>query len=228
MSYTNQVMLENAIALIEQQAARIAELEANVEGWHRAASNIAMWLGLSPAMGASEMQEAARARIAANGAEPIGYFINNARSGEKPHYAQIDPAFKSSPDVLPLYAAPVANGPRYDWTVTGMRQSETGNWVMAGEASGTDSAMEKDAERLNVLEVKLRVERAKVECCVQILSAIHDLLNPQDVKLDNGRIMRFSNPEFQIECYRQLSERIRKIPESLDAAIAASAETDRP
>jgi len=100
VSYTNQVMLENAIALIEQQAARIAELEA---------------------------------RIAANGAEPIGYFINNARSGEKPHYAQIDPAFKSSPDVLPLYAAPVANGPRHDWTVSGMRQSETGNWVMAGK-----------------------------------------------------------------------------------------------
>jgi len=44
--------------------------------------------------------------------------------------------------VTPLYlaAAPVASGPRYDWSVSGMKQSETGNWVMAGEA---DSAMAK-------------------------------------------------------------------------------------
>ena len=40
-------------------------------------------------------------------------------------------------------AAPVASGPRYDWTVSGMKQSETGNWVMAGEAA--DGAMAKDA-----------------------------------------------------------------------------------
>ncbi|MDR6381779.1 hypothetical protein [Paraburkholderia caribensis] len=52
--------------------ARIAELEANVEGWHRAASNIAMWLGLSPGLGACEIQEAVQGRLAssvADGAE---------------------------------------------------------------------------------------------------------------------------------------------------------------
>ncbi|MEM5384180.1 hypothetical protein VSR68_11380 [Paraburkholderia phymatum] len=49
------------------------------------------------------------ARIAANGAEPVACFINDARKGETPHYAQIDPAFKSSPDVFPLYRAHVAD-----------------------------------------------------------------------------------------------------------------------
>ena len=34
-------------------------------------------------------------------------------------------------------AAPVASGPRYDWSVSGMKQSETGNWVMAGSAEKT-------------------------------------------------------------------------------------------
>ena len=93
MSYTNQVMLENALSLIEQQAARIAELEA---------------------------------RIAA--AEPAGYFLHIASS-----WAQVSKEFKNDSDVVPLYAAPVASGPRYDWSVSGMKQSDTGNWVMAGE-----------------------------------------------------------------------------------------------
>jgi Lar family restriction alleviation protein len=30
-----------------------------------------------------------------------------------------------------LNTTPVSSGPRYDWTVSGMKQSETGNWVMA-------------------------------------------------------------------------------------------------
>jgi hypothetical protein len=36
--------------------------------------------------------------------------------------------------LTPLYAAPVSSGPRYDWSVSGMKQSERGNWVMAGDA----------------------------------------------------------------------------------------------
>jgi hypothetical protein len=30
-------------------------------------------------------------------------------------------------------AAPVSTGARYDWSVSGMKQSDTGNWVMAGD-----------------------------------------------------------------------------------------------
>ena len=123
----------SSVQLLKDAAARIAELEANAEGWHRAASNNAMWLGLSPAMGASEMQEAARARIAANGAEPVVWFGGN-------NYCTTNREIAERFNLRPAYAAHVASGPRYDWTTSGMKQSETGNWVMAGEA---DSAVAK-------------------------------------------------------------------------------------
>jgi hypothetical protein len=39
--------------------------------------------------------------------EPIGYFLNCAADGAKPHYMPIDEGHKDNPDVIALYAAPV-------------------------------------------------------------------------------------------------------------------------
>jgi len=95
-----------AADLIEQQAARIAELEAR------------------------------------NGAEPVVWFGGN-------NYCTTNREIAERFNLRPAYDAPVANGPRYDWSVSGMRQSDTGNWVMAGDVD--DSAMAKDAERYRMI-----------------------------------------------------------------------------
>ena len=89
---------KEARELIEQQAARIAELEARIAAepvakLHRCDGGLVME-ALEDAMNLPEGEHA-------------------------------------------LYTTPIAIGPRYDWTVSGMKQSETGNWVMAGAAEKT-------------------------------------------------------------------------------------------
>ncbi|CAN7416205.1 hypothetical protein [Paraburkholderia hospita] len=201
----NLTPVENGI--IEQQAARIAELDTKCRLYEASL----------------DKSDRRIAELEARSAMPVAWECASPE-GERPALAFLTskkPTVEHYENqgwrVTPLYlATPVAD--------SAMHSELSTETVDKPVHSGANSAMAKDAERLNILEVKLRVERAKVERCVQILSAIHGLLNPQDVSLDDGRIMRFSNPDFQIECYRQLSERIRAIPESLDSAIAASAD----
>ena len=98
-------LLGEAADLIEQQAAKIAELEA-----------------LS---------------------EPVAWLVTGGRTYvdrafmAELHAIQSVSERKDGARIVPLYTAPVASGPRYDWSVSGMKQSETGNWVMAGSAEKT-------------------------------------------------------------------------------------------
>jgi hypothetical protein len=79
--------------------------------------------------------------LAANGAEPIYQVREDRRSDAwkdcskdaHDHMAKYPACFETRI----VYTAPVASGPRYDWSVSGMKQSETGNWVMAGSAEKT-------------------------------------------------------------------------------------------
>jgi len=75
-----------------------------------------------------------RLRIAANGAEPIYQIIMEDGTWDDSNqevYEMYTDKFRRI-----VYASPVASGPRYDWTTSGMKQSETGNWVMAGNKPG--------------------------------------------------------------------------------------------
>ena len=115
-------LLGEAADLIEQQAARITELEADcAELEHDIKRHI-----FNHAADLAELE----ARISANGAEPVAW--------QSPSGWLYDDNPNGFADWTPLYAAPIATGPRYDWTVSGMKQSEMGNWVMAASAEKGD------------------------------------------------------------------------------------------
>lgn len=54
---------------------------------------------------------AAHPSTSPEGAEPMGYFINDAPTGMKPHYSQIDEQFKGNKDVFAFYAHPLRSIP---------------------------------------------------------------------------------------------------------------------
>lgn len=66
--------------------------------------------------------------------------------------------------------------------------------------------------------------RARFERALKILSAIHALLPPPDMEMADGRVMRFHKPELESKLLRELSIRIRNIPDEVKAAEEAKPE----
>lgn len=132
------------LKLIEQQAARIAELESENRElgefvialggfWGKSKSKLVGELSLAEVINRAFDES----RIAANGAEQRKVPAEIVMAIQAYGDARADnvEAVSQLTNVITLirasYAAPVASGPRYDWSVSGMKQSETGNWVMA-------------------------------------------------------------------------------------------------
>lgn len=70
--------------------------------------------------------------------------------------------------------------------------------------------------------------RMQFEMAIAQLTAIHSLLTPEDIRLPDGRVFRFDNPDIQREAYRALCQAIRKIPDDINAAIAQAVDTEMP
>jgi hypothetical protein len=72
----------------------------------------------------------------------------------------------------------------------------------------------RDAERwrYQALDAQAKLGRA-----VNILSRIHSFMTPEDVRLPDGRVMRFSNAEVEREMLRGLCAAIRAVPDELAA-----------
>jgi hypothetical protein len=68
--------------------------------------------------------------------------------------------------------------------------------------------------RLEVSELMRIQESNKAERLVTILCAIHALLYPPLIRLDDGRIMQFNSP-MKAEQIQELSDRIRSIPDDI-------------
>jgi hypothetical protein len=77
-------------------------------------------------------------------------------------------------------------------------------------------AIEQLIQRLEVAEHRTRVAEAKFERAVKIVSRIHSFLTPDDVRLPDGRVMRFSNPDIESEMLRGLCAAIRAVPDELN------------
>ena len=69
-------------------------------------------------------------------------------------------------------------------------------------------------------ERELSVERAKNAHLIRTLVRIHSFISPADVRLPDGRVFRFDNPDIQIEMLRGLSDAIRAVPAEIEAAAA--------
>lgn len=125
-------------------------------------------------------------------------------------------------DVMRALAAKLRDEYEARIGITSSRYRDAVSKVPLQAANAIDALLaelEAAAADKRILNQQIIGAQAARERYVQILSAIHGLLQPQDVKLEDGRVMRFSKPDLQIECYRQLSERIRAIPDEL-AALA--------
>ena len=77
----------------------------------------------------------------------------------------------------------------------------------------------KDAERLKHTEYELAVERAKNEHLFSVLMGIHNLEFPRNQEV-NGITYKFEpkDPTMFYDMYRTLCQRIREIPQAIDAA----------
>lgn len=82
-----------------------------------------------------------------------------------------------------------------------------------------ETAAQETQRRLEQVRVERDRERACNENLVRILTRIFGLLTPEDVRLPDGRVVRFDNPAVEREAFRALCAAIRDIP----AAIASNA-----
>lgn len=105
------------------------------------------------------------------------------------------------------------------WHNLGLREEAEREAVKRDDVAGDAKQLER---QLEVCGYELQRERFKAEHFFKILMGIFNLLNPELVKLEDGKIMRFNNP-YASETLDALSKRIRAIKDDLDAAIAASA-----
>lgn len=82
-------------------------------------------------------------------------------------------------------------------------------------------AIEEHEQEIRRMRERHGYERRHLEATnehlVHLLTGIHSLLHPKDIELADGRVMRFHYPASlpADEILRQLSERIREIPEKL-------------
>jgi hypothetical protein len=193
------------LKLIEQQAARIAELEKQLQ--------FESARGDYHASAGDETHDAlvdAHKRIAELEARERTMSRLLCRNGEG--LCVMDSGLE-----LRL-AAPVASGPRYDWSVSGMKQSETGNWVMAGDAA--DSAMAKDAERLDWLDRMNAALNRHYGTTYQWKV----ILSPNITRLMTGRQWAGFVGDIDLNDAQCGNGSFANVREAIDAAIAASAE----
>ena len=81
-------------------------------------------------------------------------------------------------------------------------------------------------ERLQVRVMELHAERNKSDFLIKNLVAIHALLYPPQMSLEDGRVMAFRPPNIDPhELLQRLSDEIRAIPDAIDAARATHNET---
>jgi hypothetical protein len=87
-----------------------------------------------------------------------------------------------------------------------------------------DEELERLRRQVEVLLAERDMARARVDRCVAILTGIHSLLYPPPTRLPDGRVFVFRptdpNPH---EVLQALSDRIRAIPDELDALETAPA-----
>jgi hypothetical protein len=66
-----------------------------------------------------------------------------------------------------------------------------------------------------ILRYERDMARARFDRCVKILARIHAVINPPQLQLDDGRVMRFVNP-LANDVLQKLSDQIRAIPDEID------------
>ncbi len=84
---------------------------------------------------------------------------------------------------------------------------------------------ERLERRLDICGVELQRARAVKDRTVEILVAIHALMVPPDMKLDDGRVFRYHDPDPQ-KLLHWIADRVRTIPDELAAIDTARASTD--
>jgi len=88
------------------------------------------------------------------------------------------------------------------------------------DAARADAAEREHCERI-VLRAERDRERARNDHLMQVLTRIYGLLTPEDVRLPDGRVMRFDNPEIERKILRGLCAAIRAIPAAITSTAPA-------
>ena len=70
-------------------------------------------------------------------------------------------------------------------------------------------------QRCEIYGFELARAGSRVDHLAKILTRIHSFVLPDDVKLPDGRVMRFGHPEVEREMLRGLSDAIKAVPAAL-------------
>ena len=81
----------------------------------------------------------------------------------------------------------------------------------------------RDARRLEATRYQLRVEQAKFQQAIRVLSSIHAMLYPPRFTGPDGNVHEFHSPLVHLQM-QEISDRIRSIPDELKALDAIAQE----
>jgi hypothetical protein len=93
--------------------------------------------------------------------------------------------------------------------------------VRAAQVAGLTEGAERLRERVKALEHERDAARASQSRCIEMLTRIYALIDPPLIEYE-GKTYKFINPH-AAEALHKLSNRIRAIPDAIDAALKGEA-----